>query len=136
MIDDKTKQVLNSLPHNPRKPFENIVGKGENTGNQHFLIFSTMFSTLSKREIGILATLNLSSANAFNLVRAIFFSFGKDLRILSDYGLTVHPYVTEILFEKHSLTLSQTNRGLRAISPFPTVFSNCLGTFLPFICQI
>ena len=29
-----------------KKPFENIVGKGENAGNQHFLLFPTMFSTL------------------------------------------------------------------------------------------
>ena len=26
-----------------RKPFENIVGKGENAGNQHFLLFSQCF---------------------------------------------------------------------------------------------
>ena len=37
---------FNSLPHNPRKkPFENIVGKGENAVKQHFLLFPTMFST-------------------------------------------------------------------------------------------
>ena len=34
-----------------KKAFENIVGKGENAGNQHFLLFPTTFSTLSKREI-------------------------------------------------------------------------------------
>ena len=33
-----------------KKPFENIVGKGENAGNQHF---PTMFSTLSKTGISI-----------------------------------------------------------------------------------
>ena len=33
-----------------RKPFENIVGKGENAGNQHFLLFSTDFCT-SKNKI-------------------------------------------------------------------------------------
>ena len=49
------------------KAFENIVGKGENAGNQHFLLFPTMFSTVSKTEIIIVATLNLSSANAFKL---------------------------------------------------------------------
>ena len=26
---------------------ENIVGKGENTGNQHFFLFQTMFSNVS-----------------------------------------------------------------------------------------
>ena len=46
---------FNSLPHNPdferppwKRPFENIVGKGENNGNQHFLLFPSMFSTLPK----------------------------------------------------------------------------------------
>ena len=40
------------LPHNPDDPKEeNTVGKGENTGNQHFLLFPSVFSTLSKREI-------------------------------------------------------------------------------------
>ena len=34
-----------------KKPFENIVGTGENAGNQHFLLFPTMFSILSKTEI-------------------------------------------------------------------------------------
>ena len=31
------------------KAFENTVGKEENAGNQHFLLFPTMFSTLSKK---------------------------------------------------------------------------------------
>ena len=43
-------------------------GKGENPGNQHFLLLPTVFSALSKRKILILATFNLSYANAFNLV--------------------------------------------------------------------
>ena len=29
-----------------KKAFENIMGKRENAGNQHFLLFPTMFSTL------------------------------------------------------------------------------------------
>jgi hypothetical protein len=32
------------------KAFDNIAGKGENAGNQHFLLFP-LFSTLSKTEI-------------------------------------------------------------------------------------
>ena len=42
-----------------------------------------MFSTLSKRAIVILATHDLSSANAFNLVPSKSLSFGKGLRSLS-----------------------------------------------------
>ena len=38
-----------------------------------------MFSTLSKREVIILPTLNLPSANAFDLFEAKIFSLGKEL---------------------------------------------------------
>ena len=31
------------------KPIENIVGKGENVGNQHFLPFSQCFLSIPKR---------------------------------------------------------------------------------------
>ena len=34
-----------------RKSFEIIVGKGENAGNQHFLLFPQFFSYLSKKNI-------------------------------------------------------------------------------------
>ena len=50
--------------------FENIVGKGEKAGNQHFLIFPAVFSTRSKTEMIILATFDLSSANALNLAQS------------------------------------------------------------------
>ena len=42
--------------------------------------FSTVFSTLSKREITILTMFNLSSANAFNLVTSKFLLFGKGFK--------------------------------------------------------
>ena len=43
--------LYSSFPHNPdflttltkKKPLENIVGKGENAGNQHFLLFPQCF---------------------------------------------------------------------------------------------
>ena len=31
-----------------KKPFENIVGRGENAGNQHFLLFPQCFLHISK----------------------------------------------------------------------------------------
>ena len=61
-----------------QRAFENIDGKEKNAGNQHFLFLPTMFSTLSKIAIIILATLNLMSANAFNLVKVKLLSFGKE----------------------------------------------------------
>ena len=45
-----------------KKPSENIVGKGENAGNQHFLLFPQCFLPFQK-QISIFQ----SSANAFNL---------------------------------------------------------------------
>ena len=44
-----------------------------------FSSFPTVFSTLSKREIVILVTFNLSSADAFNLVMSKILLFGKGL---------------------------------------------------------
>ena len=61
-----------------KKAWENTVGKGEKTGNQHFPLFP-VFSTLSKREIVTLASFDLSSANVFNLVRSKIVPFGKGL---------------------------------------------------------
>ena len=60
------------------KALENTVAKGETTGNQHFLLFPTVFSTLSHKFVN-LATFNLLSANAFNLVMSKTLSFGKRL---------------------------------------------------------
>ena len=62
-----------------KKALENTVGKEENAGNQHFLLFPQCFLFLSQREIVILEMFNLSSANAFNLVMSKNLSFGKGL---------------------------------------------------------
>ena len=56
------------------------MGKGENADNQYFLLFPTMFSTLSKTDIIILATFYLSSANPLNLIQSKNLSFGKELK--------------------------------------------------------
>ena len=70
--------------------FENIVGKGENTGNlPAFFPFPTMFSTLSGTEIIISAAFNLPSANALNLVQSKKLSFGKELMALYEGLLTI-----------------------------------------------
>ena len=62
-----------------KKPFENIVGKGENDGNQHFLLFPTMFSSQSVTQIIIWITFEMLSANAFKLDWYQIFLFGKEL---------------------------------------------------------
>ena len=49
-----------------QRAFENIMGKGEKAGYQHFPI-PTMFSTLPKPKFNFSFTFILSSASAFNL---------------------------------------------------------------------
>ena len=64
-----------------KNTFENIVGKGENAGYQHFLLFPQCFQP-HQTEIMISNTLMLSSANAFNFDLAKFLSFGQQTRQL------------------------------------------------------
>ena len=85
-------QLLTTLR---RKPFENIVRKGENTGNQHFLlcsqyflpfpnwisIFQSYLTTLPKTDFSFLFTFILSSANGFNLDRSKNLLFGEELTL-------------------------------------------------------
>ena len=65
-------------PNLKEKDLENTMGTEENAGPSIFS-FPTVFSTLSKREILILATFDLSSANAFKLVKSKILSNGKGL---------------------------------------------------------
>ena len=64
-----------------KRTLENTVGKGENAGNQHFLLFPQCF-LLYQRAIVILATFNLLSANAFNFVSSEILLFGKGLKTI------------------------------------------------------
>ena len=48
-------------------PFEKIVGKGENAGNQHFLLFPYFFLLIPKRISAFKLHLFLSPTHAFNL---------------------------------------------------------------------
>ena len=55
-----------------KRAFENLVGKGENAGYQHFLLFSQGFLHCQT-----ITTVNLSSANGFNLDKSTILSFCK-----------------------------------------------------------
>ena len=46
------RHTLPTLTTLRKHPFENIAGKGENAGNQHFLLFQQSFLPLTK-EIAI-----------------------------------------------------------------------------------
>ena len=60
----KQSLVLTTLEMNP---FENFVGKGENAGNQHFLLFIQCFLLLSNTYFKFSVKFILLSANSFNL---------------------------------------------------------------------
>ena len=60
-----------------KKHFENIVGKGENAGNQNFILFPQCFP---KTNFKFSVTLFLCSAYAFNLNQSKKMSFGKWLK--------------------------------------------------------
>ena len=62
-----------------KEPFENIVGKEENAGNQHFHLFP-QFSILPRTNFVIWVTFNLLSANAFNKDWSKILLFAKELR--------------------------------------------------------
>ena len=62
-----------------KQPFENILGKGENAGNQHFFSFSTMFSNLPKTNFNFSVTFISLSASAFNLDQSKNLLFGLEL---------------------------------------------------------
>ena len=54
-------------------------GKRRKCGNQHFLLFQQYFLLYQREKSSFLATINLSSANAFHLVTSKILLFGEEL---------------------------------------------------------
>ena len=63
------------------KPSENVVGKVENAGDQHFLIFQQNVLLFPKQISFFSVTFILLSVNAFNMDQSKNLSFGKDLTL-------------------------------------------------------
>ena len=70
-----------------KKPFENIVGKGENAGNQHFLLFLQCFLPIPKTIFVFKLNFILSSANAFNLEQSKICRLGKELNHINPFAV-------------------------------------------------
>ena len=70
-------QLLTTQRNNP---FKNLLGKGENAGNQHFLLFPTIFSTPTETNFNFRVMFILLSANLFNLDKSKISLFGKELK--------------------------------------------------------
>ena len=60
-----------------QKAMENTEGRGENAGNQHFLLFPQCFLLYYREKSSFKQP--LSSANDFNLVTSTISLFGKEL---------------------------------------------------------
>ena len=73
----KSKLFSTQLMTSDIEPFRKYFGNRRKCWTPAFSPFPMMFSPLSKREISILATLNLSSASAFSLVGGEILLFGK-----------------------------------------------------------
>ena len=68
-------------PPSTEKPLENFVEKGENAGNQHFLLFPQCFLPFTKQISNFQSTFTLSYAHALNLDKSVILSFGKKLKM-------------------------------------------------------
>ena len=108
------------------------MGKGENAGNQHFLLFPQCCLPFQYS-----AKFNLSSADAFNLDQSKNLSLGKELTItrrqildsskdLADDNLKFKKKMQKVIQTGRKHCGKRRNCSLRAISPFPTVFSKGL----------
>ena len=75
-----------------KKAFENIVGKGENAGNQHFLLFPLYFLPLHQTSFNFSFKVISSSANAFNLEQSRILLFGKEFifHVEGPFCLMIH----------------------------------------------
>ena len=81
--------MVNSFQHNDafltglgKKPFENIVEKGEIACTSNFSFSHNVFSSIKDRNYHFLLYFNLSSANAFNLVLSKILLCGNGLNKL------------------------------------------------------
>ena len=74
-------QCFNHFPqiHDLQEVTEDIVVKGENAGDQNFLLIQQCFSTLPRSNLNLSVTFILMSANALNSDQSKILSFGKAL---------------------------------------------------------
>ena len=101
-----------------KEPFENSVGKEENAGNQHFLLFPQCFLSYLEQILPFEST--LSSANAFNFDWCKILSSGKGLKHFRkqeghDGPVSLHWLIREI----HSYqTLHYLGIGFKHKTPY------------------
>ena len=114
-------KCLNPLPYSPdlrKKPLENIVRKGENAGNQHFLPFPQCFLPFPTQifNFAITCTFILWSANAINLDQSKILSFGEELNpFFYRVGSFLFQHVSFLfhrILAEYQFLVTQTMRGI------------------------
>ena len=104
-----------------KKPFEHIEGKGENAGNQHFLIFPQCFQpSITDKNHLLKSTFMLSSANALNFDQSKILSFEVnamlDISYIRSASAPSYPCFLEFLFYQYSTQYS------KPLAAFPQSF--------------
>ena len=88
--------------------FENSLGKGENAGSQHFLLFSIVFSTFPKTKLTLSVRAILLSANALSSNQSKILLVGKG--IITSFE---DPEKENFLTQMTNFRLYQTERVCR-----------------------
>ena len=73
-----TRSAVLTMPEK-RSLLKTLWEKGENAGNQHFLLFPQCFLPITKKGFRFQVTFNLLSAKAFDLGKPKNLSYGKKL---------------------------------------------------------
>ena len=94
-----------------------IVGKGENAGNQHFLLFPHVFSPSQNK----FCLVYFLSANAFNLDQSKKFLFGKELTPRNT-TLTFNNPEKEALWKKEKMLVTSIFYFSHSFLPFQKQF--------------
>ena len=116
--------ILTSNDHEKKKKktLENIVGKGENAGNQHFLLFPQCFLPFLKQS-SVSESHLLSSANAFNLDKSKILLFGRVNPF--PHNTFCRPWETSLLktlWEKEKLLVTSNFSFSQCFPPAWTTF--------------
>ena len=110
-----------------KEAFENILGKGENAGKHHFLLFSKCFLPFPKQFVILVC--NLLSANAFNLDYSNILSLCKALKLVvvafrlgaQDYGsidFIKQSLILATLEKKHLKTMWEKEKNVTSFFSF------------------
>ena len=114
------------LTHWRKRPFENIVGKKENAGNQHFLLFPR-FLPLSK-QISIFQPHLFCRLQMLSIWTSLQFCHLVKNLTLSQTSPVFYMSRIQVFWKHYG---KRRNCSWWAIFPFPTVFSTHLENFLP-----